>query len=179
MEPFLGQIVLFAGNFAPKGWAFCHGQIMSISTYTALFSILSTTYGGNGQSTFALPNLAGRVAVGEGHGPGLTKRVIGEMEGEEFVTLNVNQLPAHNHRIVASNAAGTTDVANDNFLANGAVTIARGNTIPASLYGTSSATNLNINAVSPQGQNHPHENMQPFLVLNYIIALDGVFPSRN
>lgn len=180
MEPFLGQIQLFGFNFAPRGWAFCHGQILSIAQNTALFSLLGTTYGGNGQTTFALPDLRGRVAIGQGHGPGLSPYDIGQMAGAENVTLITTQMPAHTHTLKVSNTTGTTDVASGNYLANAAVTIARGNTVPTNLnYSTDGNASLNQAAVSPQGGSQPHENIQPYLAMNYCIALQGIFPSRN
>lgn len=179
MEPFIGQISLFGFNFAPRGWAFCHGQLLAIAQNTALFSLLGTQYGGNGTTTFGLPDLRGRVPLGFGPGPGLTPRTIGEIGGIESVTLISSQIPAHNHPIYVSGDAGTTDSANGNFLANGAVTIARGNTIPANLYGATSSAQLNPNSVGMTGGNIAHQNMQPYLVMNYCIAIQGVFPSRN
>lgn len=178
-EPFIGQIQLFGFNYAPRGWAFCHGQILAINQYTALFSLLGTMYGGNGQSTFALPDLRGRVAIGFGQGPSLSQRTLGEFAGAENVTLSPHQMPVHTHQLMISNGTGTTDTANGNFLANGAVTIARGNIVPANIYGTGQNGQLNSNAVSSQGGSQPHNNMQPYLTLNYCIALQGVFPSRN
>ncbi|WP_205601703.1 phage tail protein [Sphingobacterium sp. xlx-130] len=179
MEPFIGQIQLFGFNFAPRGWAQCNGQILSIAQNTALFSLIGTYYGGNGQTTFALPDLRGRVAIGQGQGPGLSPYTMGEMAGFEHVTLLSTQMPMHTHPLMVSNATGTTDVANGNYLANGAVTIARGNTVSANVYGTSPGGQLNPATVSIQGGSQPHENRSPYLTLNYCIALVGIFPSRN
>ncbi|MCY4780334.1 tail fiber protein [Sphingobacterium sp. UT-1RO-CII-1] len=179
MEPFIGQIQLFGFNYAPRGWAFCHGQLLSINSNPVLFALLGTTYGGNGQSTFGLPDLRGRVAIGHGQSPGFSTYTLGEQGGAESVTLLPNQMPAHTHQLMVSNAAGTTDVANGNYLANGAVTIARGNTVPANLYSTSQGGQLNQAAVGVQGAGLPHENRQPYLVMNYCIALVGEYPSRN
>lgn len=179
MEPFIGQIQLFGFNFAPRGWAYCHGQILSIAQNSALFSLLGTMYGGNGQTTFALPDLRGRVAIGHGQSPGFSTYTLGEQGGAESVTLLPNQMPSHSHPIHVFNGIGTTDVANGNYLANGAVTIARGNTVPANLYSTSQGGQLNQAAVGVQGGNLAHENRQPYLVMNYCIALVGIFPNRN
>lgn len=178
-NPVIGQIQLFGFNFPPRGWAFCHGQILAINQNPALFSLLGTMYGGDGQSTFALPDLRGRVAIGFGQGPGLSQRTIGEFSGAENVTLSPHQMPVHTHQLMISDGIGTTDTANGNYLANGAVTIARGNTVPANIYATGQNGQLNPNAVGIQGGSQPHNNMQPYLTLNYCIALQGIFPSRN
>jgi microcystin-dependent protein len=178
-EPYLGQIILFAGNFAPRGWAFCNGQILQISQNTALFSILGTTYGGNGQTTFALPDLRGRVPVGMGQGPGLPSVDLGEMAGEPDHTLINSEMPAHNHpaqgQIKAANGGGNSAAPSGNFPA--------ASTTRDSIYSNTADTTLNANAsqvtVDAVGGNQPHNNMQPFLGLNYIIALEGIFPSRN
>lgn len=165
-EPFLGSIVLFAGNFAPRGWAFCNGQILAISQNTALFSLLGTTYGGNGQTTFALPDLRGRAAISAGQGPGLANYSLGESAGEETVTLNVNQIPAHQHAQPASNAEQDTN--------------RPGNAVPAKggVY-AGSTDGATLDPTTIAGGSQPHDNRSPFLALNYIIALQGIFPSRN
>ena len=165
-EPFLGEIILFAGNFAPRGWAFCNGQILSIAQNTALFSILGTTYGGNGVTTFALPDLRGRVPVHPGQGPGLSQYDLGQVGGSETVTLSVNELPQHTHRQPATNAEQTTNRPNGALPARGGV------------YGAVSDDSL-LGPTTPAGGNQPHNNIQPYLALNYIIALEGIFPSRN
>ncbi len=169
--PFIAQITMFGGNFAPRGWAFCDGQILSISQNTALFSLLGTTYGGNGQTTFALPDLRGRTPIGPRQGAGLSNYNLGQKGGTETVTLNQTELPAHTHQVTArasTNEATDTEPTN-NFLATG------------NQYTSSSNTDLNANAVQAAntGGNQPHENRQPFLAINYIIALQGIFPSRN
>jgi microcystin-dependent protein len=182
-EPFIGEIVLFAGNFAPRNWAFCQGQILSIAQNTALFSILGTTYGGNGQTTFALPDLRGRVPIGTGQGPGLSPRNLGEMAGSETQTLLITEMPAHNHTVTTT-LTGTSATANQGSPGDGI--LATSSTL--SLYVRSNinpplnrplaAGGLSSTAgVSGGGQ--PHNNMQPYLGLNYIIALFGIFPSRN
>ena len=170
-EPFLGEIIMFGGNFAPRGWAFCSGQLLSIAQNTALFSILGTTYGGNGQTTFALPDLRGRVPIHPGSGPGLSPYSLGEQGGVENVTLLITQMPAHGH-VATSNAS--TAAAND--------TLPTGNFLASdNQYQTASNTQMNANAVTiaPSGGSQPHANIQPFTCVNFIIALEGIFPSRN
>lgn len=176
--PFIGSIVLFAGNFAPRGWAFCEGQILPIAQNTALFSILGTTYGGNGQTTFALPDLRGRVPLGTGQGPGLANYILGEVIGVENVTLNTNELPAHNHTVQVS--SGQADSANGSggylAVANGSLA---GDPVVVNTYNGAPNATLGPTSITPTGNNMPHVNIQPSLGLNYIIALQGIFPSRN
>jgi len=180
MEGTIGEVRLFAGNFEPRGWAFCAGQILSIAQNTALFSILGTTYGGNGQTTFGLPDLRGRVAISPGQGPGLPSIALGEVAGEPSHTLLVTEMPAHNHttqaQVNASSAGGDSGS-------------------PANAYPAASSTRDGIYAtgahdvtmkpdtvqvtVGMSGGSQPHNNMQPYLGLNYVICLEGVFPSRN
>lgn len=179
MEPFIGQIQLFGFNFPPRGWAKCEGQLLSIQQNTALFSLLGTMYGGDGQTTFGLPDLRGRVAIGMGQGPGLSNYTQGQLAGVEHVTLNINQMPAHNHFINVSNVDGTSNTASGNFLATGNAMIERSTKVPANIYGTSLNATMSPQAVALAGSGMPHENMQPYLVLNYCIALQGIFPSRN
>lgn len=172
MEPFIGQIMQFGGNFAPKGWAFCNGQLLPIATNTALFSILGTTYGGDGKVTFGLPDLRGRVAIHAGTGPGLTPRQIGQNSGSETVTLSINQMPAHTHYVSPhySNNPGQINPAN-NYPANlGA---------PNAVYGATADGTMGAAVVSNAGGSQPHDNMQPWLCVNFIIALQGIYPSRN
>lgn len=171
-DPFIGEIKLVPYNFAPRNWAFCQGQILSIAQNTALFSLLGTTYGGNGQTTFALPNLQGRVPISEGQGPGLSSYDQGQTGGEDRITLTINQLPAHNHGIrVSSSAATSVDpLATYPAVATGSV---------GNAYGSSESGTMHPNELQSVGGNQPHSNMQPYLVLNYIIALQGVFPPRN
>jgi microcystin-dependent protein len=175
-EPFLAEIVLFAGNFAPRGWAFCQGQILAIAQNTALFSLLGTTYGGNGQTTFALPDLRGRVPVGTGQGPGLPSVTLGEVSGEPNHTLIITEMPAHNH---AAQAAGNSNPG-DNASPNGntwATSTARDNLyVNAAPNGPMAPNTVTIGIA---GGSQPHNNMQPYLGLNYIIAMEGIFPSRN
>ena len=167
-DPFIGEIRLFPYNFAPRGWAFCNGQVLSIAQNTALFSLLGTTYGGNGQTTFALPDLRGRVPVSSGQGPGLSNYSLGQVGGTESVTLNTNQMPAHNHQVNVNAGGATTSRANGNFPSTG-----------GSYNSATDGSTFNPNAVSNTGGNQPHENVQPYLTLNFCIALEGIFPSRN
>lgn len=180
MDHFLASIILFAGNYAPRGWAFCRGQLLSINSNSALFSLLGTTYGGDGQNTFALPNLGSRVPVGTGQGPGLRPYTLGETGGQELVTLTQTEIPHHSHFINISSANGTTELGAGHLLATGNATIARGNTVAANMY-TSATPNamLSPQTVAPTGGSQPHLNMQPYLALNYIICMEGVYPSRN
>jgi microcystin-dependent protein len=166
-EPFLAEVRIFPYNFAPRGWAFCNGQILPINQNTALFSLLGTTYGGNGQTTFALPNLQGRTPIGFGQGPGLSDYVLGEEGGEEAVTLKTQQLQSHTHSLMASSSAGTTGVP------GGSVALA---TTAAPVYAP--AQNL-VTMGTVGGAGPSHENRQPYTVLNFCIAVQGIFPSRN
>ena len=172
-EAYIGSIVLFAGNFAPRGWAFCQGQLLSISTNTALFSILGTTYGGNGQTTFALPDLRGRVPIGPGQGPGLTPVTLGQQAGSESVTLTVSQMPAHNHSVACDAAAADNAVPTNNYPGN------PGSLSGATLYGPTPTATMAPAMISAAGGSQPFSVQQPYLGLNYIICLEGIFPSRN
>ena len=172
--PFLGQITMVGFNFAPRGWALCNGQSLPISQNQALFSILGTTYGGNGTTTFALPNLTGRVPMHPGSGPGINA-TLGQFLGEENHTLLTSELPAHAHGGVAAGSlacgtgAGTSNVPGTRFPA----------VTPRPLYAAAPTGNLGVAVTSQAGGNQPHSNMQAHLVLNFIIALQGIFPSRN
>lgn len=172
MTPFIGQLELFPFNYAPVGWALCNGRIMSIAENNALFSLIGTYYGGDGISTFALPDLRGRVAINQGDGPGLSNYTIGQNSGQENVTLNTNQLPSHTHiaSLHASNGAVNQEEAAGHLLGEGA-------------FYTDGASNQIMNAgaitTSNAGGNLSHNNMQPFLTLNYCIALEGIYPSRS
>jgi len=169
-EPFLGEIRLFPYNFAPRGWAFCNGQLLSISQNIALFSLLGTTYGGNGQTTFGLPDLRGRFAMSSGQGPGLSVRDLGEIDGTETVALTAAQMPAHTHALNGSTATATTTVPTGNLHAAPARPqyVAPGTTTP-----------LAAQSVGSAGSSQAHENMPPYLVLNYCISLEGIYPSRS
>lgn len=169
--PMIGEIRLFAGNFAPRGWAFCDGQVLSIAQNTALFSILGTTYGGNGQTTFALPDLRGRASIGPRQGPGLSSYALGEPGGQETVTLTTTQIPAHNHTLNVNNGVGTTT---SPVNAVPAVSASRD-----SEYASTANATMATTAIGNAGGSQPHENRQPYLAINYIIALVGLFPSRN
>ena len=177
-EPFIGQIIQFAGNFAIRGYAMCNGQILSIAQNTALFSILGTTYGGNGQTTFALPDLRGRVAIHVGQGPGLSNYSLGQVAGTENTTLITNNIPAHSHAL-NSNAGGKGNIAvpTNNFLGVGNVPSSSETT---NNYNSAAGANpLNPNSIGLTGGNQPFPNIQPYLVINFLIALEGIFPSRN
>ena len=189
MEPFLGMIALFGFNFPPRGWALCQGQMLPISTNAALFSLLGTTYGGNGQNTFQLPDLRGRVPIGYGQGNGLPDYNIGQTGGEAAVTLVVPQMPQHSHVAVATststlngeNTPGTGALPQNHFLAGSgaaAKIYAPAAGTPAAM-ATGSVTTATTVTVSPMGGSLPHDNMQPYVAMNYCIALQGVFPSRN
>ncbi|HEX9010768.1 MAG TPA: tail fiber protein [Holophagaceae bacterium] len=177
MDPYIGEIRMFAGNYAPDGWALCNGQLMPISQYTALFAILGTTYGGNGTSTFALPDLRGRLPMHAGQGPGLSPRALGELGGEESVTLLAPQMPAHSHALNAVNAQAGADSPANAFLAQ---SYDQNNSNPISSYtGGSPNTSLNPASVGAAGGSQPHDNMPPFGCVNFIIALNGVFPPHS
>lgn len=176
MEAYIGQITIFAGNFPPKGWAFCQGQVMQIRQYTALFSLLGTTYGGDGKVTFALPDLRGRMAIQQGSGPGLTPRTLGEMGGSASVTLISSQMPAHTHSINCNKTSGSTGNPSNNFPG---VAADAGSGSEYTIYGTVPNANFNPTMAGQQGGSQPHENMQPYLAMNFIICIDGIFPARN
>ncbi len=175
MDFYLGQIQTFGFNFAPKGWALCNGQIMSIQQNAALFSLLGTTYGGNGTTTFALPDLRGRASLHMGQGPGLSNYAEGEASGSENVTLISSQMPVHNHIMQASKNS-TSATPSSHVLAPG---VATSDGSPVNAYGTVIDTTLAPNAVGIAGGSQPHNNMQPYLVINWCIALSGIYPSRN
>lgn len=180
-NPFLGELLLFAGNFPPVGYAMCNGQLLSISQNAALFSILGTTYGGNGTTNFALPDLRGRITVGPGQGPGLSPYVLGEIAGSEAVTLISTQLPSHSHAVnaVANGQSNGTNIPDATVLFGTAYASETGN--PQVPFYSTAAPSLNLapNAVGPAGGSQPHENRMPYLALNWCIALFGIFPSRN
>lgn len=172
-DPFIGQIQIFGGNFAPRSWALCDGQLLPISQNSALFSILGTTYGGDGRTTFALPNLQGKAPMHPGNGPGLSPKRLGETGGAETVTLTQNQLGLHNHSLAA-----TTFPASSNAPTTSSV-LARSSGGFGYDDSGSTDTSLDSRSVGSTGGNQPHYNVQPFLTLNYIIALQGIFPSRS
>jgi microcystin-dependent protein len=170
-EPFFGEIRMFAGNFAPSGWSLCDGQLLSISQNDALFSLLGTIYGGDGETTFGLPDLRGRIPIHAGSGPGLSPRQLGAKSGAENVTITTNQLPSHTHTV-----KGTNDASNSTEPAG---------RVPASstsidLYvNTAPTVDFNASAVPGVGGNQSHNNLMPYLCINFIIALFGIYPSRQ
>ena len=169
-EPFLAEVKVFAGNFAPRGWATCDGQLLPISQNTALFSLLGTTYGGNGQTNFALPNLQGRMPIGAGQGPGLTDRQLGEAGGEAAVTLNAAEMPQHGHALNGtSNATTGTPGSGVVLAATTGAKVYRAATNPTPMAAPLAAT----------GSGQPHANQQPYQAVLFIIAMQGIFPSRN
>jgi microcystin-dependent protein len=175
MDSIMGQIIMFAGNFAPQGWAFCNGQLLNISQNQALFSILGTTYGGNGTTTFGLPNLQGRVPMHWGNGAGLTPRTLGETSGTESVTLLSTQMPTHSHILAANSGDGDQPSPSGNVPA---VVNDGGRTTYPGFSSTSNAT-MSPAAISPVGGNMSHDNMQPYQCVSFIIATEGVYPSRS
>ena len=174
-DSFIAEIRMFGCNFAPRNWAFCNGQLLPIAQNTALFSLLGTTYGGNGTSNFALPNLQGNAANGQGQGPGLSPYQLGQTGGSSTVTLNSNQIPVHTHTAIGDNGDGV----------NGNGPIGHAWATPSAdrdinLYDTSGAlVNMSPNALANTGGGGPHNNLMPYLVVNFCICLFGVFPSRN
>ena len=173
-DQFVAEIRIFPFNFPPTGWAFCDGQILPLSQNTALFSLLGTTYGGDGKSTFALPNMQGNCAIQQGQGPGLSQYFLGEMSGVEAVTLLVSEIPVHTHQMSGSALNADFQPPQNN------VVLARAN--GANLYTPASSGNLGPmapQALPPAGGSLPHNNMMPYLTLNYCIALQGIFPPRS
>lgn len=168
-QPFLGEIRMMANNYAPRSWAYCNGQLLPIAQNSALFSLLGTTFGGNGQTTFALPNLQGRAPMAPGNGPGLTPRTLGEAGGSESVTLLPTQMPAHSHGLAATAAPADRATAQGARLAASADAVYAATPAIGQLAGTSTST---------AGGSQPHGNMQPFLAIGFVIALQGIFPSR-
>ena len=172
MDPFIGQIVMFGGNFAPRGWALCDVQLLAISSNSALFSILGTTYGGDGRTTFGLPDLRGRVPMHPGNGPGLTGRNLGQKSGTETVQLTTAQIPSHTHQAKAFNNVGNQPLPAGHSLAQ--------ESEDARIY-SDQPPNADLSAatIGDAGGGGAHNNVQPFLALNFIIALQWIFPSRN
>ena len=171
-DPFVAEIRIFPFNFAPRGWAWCDGQLLPLSQNTALFSLLGTTYGGNGESNFALPDLQGRAPMHPGQGPGLSLHDLGETGGSETVTLLESEIPAHSHALSASLADGTNQSPVAEFLAAGVGGISQ-YAAPGAL------TQMSPEALAPAGGDQPHNNLQPYLTFYFAIALQGVFPPRG
>ena len=178
-SPFVAEIRIFGFNFAPKGWATCDGQLLPISQNTALFSLLGTMYGGDGKSTFALPDLGGNVPLQQGQGSGLQLWDQGEFQGSDFVTLLESEMPAHNHRVNAkSTAAGGTPTASGNVPALGAWIQGAQFGVIQQYSVNAPNTQMAFNALAPAGGSLPHNNLMPYLVITYLIALQGIFPAR-
>jgi microcystin-dependent protein len=173
-QPYVGEIRMFGGNFAPNGWMFCEGQTLPISENDVLFQLIGTTYGGDGEETFNLPNLASRVPLHMGTGPDGTTYQIGEMAGTEQVTLTVQQIPVHNHPATATKSQGTSQSPAGAILAT--PTTAQAGTL---MYGSDSVAQMNNTAIGAAGGSQPHENTQPFLCINFVISLFGIFPSQT
>jgi microcystin-dependent protein len=172
-DPFVAEIRIFPFNFAPRGWAWCDGQLLPLSQNTALFSLLGTTYGGNGKSNFALPDLQGRAPMFWGQGPGLSLHDIGETGGTETVSLLETEMPSHAHSFNAANDGATTNTPGNNYVAR---PFGRGN----NLFNTAVApTQMSPAAVTPAGGDNPHNNMQPYLTFYFCIAMQGIFPPRT
>ena len=165
-QPYYGEIRMFGGNFAPAGWMFCEGQLLPISEYDTLFNLIGTTYGGDGQSTFALPDLRGRVPIHQGNG-----FVLGEQGGVEEVTLTINEIPAHSHALLASGDLGNQLSTTGNLISNSQGAIPYLEDVPT--------LNMRSSAITPIGGSQPHTNFQPYLCINFIISLFGVFPSQT
>jgi microcystin-dependent protein len=177
-EPFIGQIIQFGGNFAIRGYAMCNGQLLAIAQNTALFSILGTTYGGNGQTTFALPDLRGRAPIHWGQGPGLPNVSLGEQSGSPTQTLLVTQMPAHNH-LIRANANNANDSLPANAYPAAAIIPTDSNKSVSSYNSATDNTTMNAGAITPTGGSQPFSIMQPYLAITFLIALEGIFPSRN
>ncbi|MGY4474691.1 phage tail protein [Bradyrhizobium sp. USDA 3364] len=172
-DPFVAEIRIFPFNFAPKGWAFCDGQLLPLSQNTALFSLLGTTYGGDGKSNFALPDMQGNAPMAPGQGPGLSLYDLGENGGSDTVTLLQSEMPSHTHQMFATVENGTQGTLTTN------ITLAT--SMNGTFYQTNTSANLvptNFNALAPAGNGQPHNNMQPYLTLNFCVALQGVYPPR-
>jgi microcystin-dependent protein len=178
-QPYVGEIRMFAGNFAPAGWMLCQGQLLPISEYETLFNLIGTTYGGDGQSTFALPDLQSRIPVHQGQGSGLSNYTLAQAGGVESVALTIQQIPVHSHPAIADgNIATGGDPTNAYFAAATSDTVY---TVPNAVGngGAPVFRNLNAGTLPSQGGSQPHSNIQPILALNFIISLFGIFPSQN
>jgi microcystin-dependent protein len=171
-DPFVAEIRMFAGNFAPSGWALCDGQLLPISQNTALFSLLGTFYGGDGKSTFALPNLQGSTPLGQGQGPGLSEYFLGQQGGSEFITLLQSEIPSHTH-IMHCNRDDAADVALPG------TNVVPGRATALTPYRADQNTQMNLQALGVAGGSLPHNNMSPYLTVTFILAMQGVFPPRG
>jgi microcystin-dependent protein len=181
-QPYVGQVLMFAGNFAPAGWMTCQGQTLPISEYDTLFNLIGTTYGGDGQSTFKLPDLQGRVAIHQGQGGGLSNYVIGQSGGTESVSLTIQQIPQHNHMaLTVSGGAGgnSSKVTNATYFADQAAQVPGGGAVYVYGAGGSAQQAMAPSIVAGTGGSQPHENIQPVMAVTYIISLFGVYPSPN
>lgn len=174
-QPFLGEIRMFAGTYAPRQWAFCAGTLLAISSYDALYSLLGTTYGGDGRSSFALPDLRGRIPVHQGQGPGLTGRTMGSRYGQEEVTLSTNEIPLHNHPMQGSNNPSNSTTPAGRVVAN----ISPDKTYVSAIADPTKLKTFKEEATADNGGGQPHENRMPYMALNYIICIQGLYPSRN
>ncbi len=170
-SPYVGEIRMFAGNFAPVGWAFCTGQTLAISEYDTLFNLIGTTYGGDGENTFALPDLRGRLPIHQGQGPGLNTRIIGELSGVETVTLTTNQIPSHTHPYMAVTDPANSSNPTGNLLARSARDIY---TSDLSAYSA-----MHPQSIGSVGGGQPHDNMMPYLAISFIISLYGIYPTQS
>lgn len=168
-EPFIAEIRIFAGNFAPRSWAFCNGQLLPVSQNTALFSLIGTTYGGDGRTTTALPNLKGRAPMHPGRGPGLTSRRLGQRGGVEMVTLSEAQMPNHTHQLIGTGEDGVSTNPSGHYVGAGNDMFAAANNLGA----------MADASLPNAGGSQAHNNLQPFLTMNFIIALQGLYPSRS
>ena len=175
-QPYVGEIRIFGGNFAPLGWAFCDGSILAISENDVLFNLIGTTYGGDGQQTFGLPDLKGRIAIHQGQSVGTSNYVIGQKAGSESVTLTTNQLPSHTHTVITNSGNATTSDPTNNFLAGQPALLEYA--VPAINPANDTMKSTAILAGPPGGPT-PHENRMPILAISYIISLYGVYPSQN
>src|SRR5215467_9954935 len=179
-QPYVGQIIMFGGNFAPNGWMTCQGQLLPISENEVLFQLIGTTYGGDGEETFALPDLQGRVPIHQGQGGGLSNYVIGEKGGVEAVTLTTQQIPQHQHLAVANSAQGTKSVPDATTILS-TQNNGNGSNTPSvyGVYDPATAVTLPPTTIQSSGGSQPHENVQPVTAVTYVISLFGVFPSQN
>lgn len=179
-QPFIGQVIMFGGNFAPRGWAFCNGQPLPISQYDALFNLIGTTYGGDGQQTFNLPDLRGRLPFNQGTGAGLSPYVIGQTGGTESVTVTTQQLTAHNHPAMAKTGTpGGANIPSASVVLSDELQTAATASYTYTAFGSPTQSALGPLTIGLSGGSQPHENRQPVLALNYVISLFGIYPSQN